>query len=174
MATYNDFKSTQIRGTFKNVDWGSNLAHGHFDRDLVVLGDVTLGKQVSETIGNVTTFTNTGGNFLYQIGNVNHTTTPTQLSYLDATSSIQGQLNSIVGGAISGLDLKANLNSPTFTGVVGGITKNMIGLSLVENTADINKVVSTATMTLLDTKINYSLAQSLKHLICTLNHHTPL
>ena len=33
------------------------------------------------------------------------------------------------------LDLKANLASPTFTGTVSGITKAMVGLPNVENTA---------------------------------------
>ena len=48
------------------------------------------------------------------------------------------------------LDLKANIASPTFTGVVGGITKGMVGLSNVDNTSDINKPISTATQSALD------------------------
>jgi hypothetical protein len=40
--------------------------------------------------------------------------------------------------------LKANLASPTFTGVVGGITASMVGLGNVNNTADTAKPVSTA------------------------------
>ncbi|MDQ6762748.1 MAG: tail fiber domain-containing protein [Bacteroidota bacterium] len=46
----------------------------------------------------------------------------------------------------------AFLESPTFTGTVGGITKNMIGLDNVDNTSDVNKPVSTATQTALDLK----------------------
>jgi hypothetical protein len=40
--------------------------------------------------------------------------------------------------------LKANLASPTFTGTVAGITKSMVGLGNVDNTADADKPVSTA------------------------------
>ena len=50
----------------------------------------------------------------------------------------------------NGLALKANIASPTFTGVVGGITKGMVGLSNVDNTSDINKPISTATQSALD------------------------
>jgi hypothetical protein len=49
---------------------------------------------------------------------------------------------------------KANLSGPTFTGTVGGITKTMVGLGNVENTTDLNKVISTATQTALATKAN--------------------
>jgi len=54
----------------------------------------------------------------------------------------------------TGLNLKAPLASPTFTGTVGGITKAMVGLGSVDNTSDLSKPVSTATQTALDTKFN--------------------
>lgn len=50
--------------------------------------------------------------------------------------------------------LKATLESPTFTGTVSGITKAMVGLSDVENTADLAKPISTATQEALDTKVS--------------------
>jgi hypothetical protein len=50
------------------------------------------------------------------------------------------------------LGLKATIESPTFTGTVGGITKSMVGLGNVDNTTDENKPVSTATQTVLDNK----------------------
>ncbi len=50
--------------------------------------------------------------------------------------------------------LKAPLESPTFTGTVSGITKAMVGLSNVENTADLAKPISTATQEALDTKVS--------------------
>lgn len=40
------------------------------------------------------------------------------------------------------LALKAPIASPTFTGVVGGVTKAMVGLPLADNTADASKPVS--------------------------------
>jgi len=52
----------------------------------------------------------------------------------------------------SGLALKANLAGPTFTGTVSGITKSMVGLGSVDNTADTAKPVSTAAQTALDLK----------------------
>ncbi len=52
----------------------------------------------------------------------------------------------------SDLALKANLANPTFTGTVSGITKTMVGLGSVDNTADTAKPVSTAQQTALDLK----------------------
>jgi hypothetical protein len=49
-----------------------------------------------------------------------------------------------ISGLSSSLALKANLASPTFTGTVAGITKSMVGLENVDNTADASKPVSTA------------------------------
>lgn len=48
----------------------------------------------------------------------------------------------------------ANLDSPTFTGTVSGITKAMVGLGNVDNTSDANKPVSTAQQTALNAKLN--------------------
>jgi len=74
------------------------------------------------------------------IGNVD----ATELGYLDGvTSGVQAQL-----------DAKADLASPTFTGTVSGIDKTMVGLGNVDNTADADKPVSTATQTALDLKAN--------------------
>jgi hypothetical protein len=51
------------------------------------------------------------------------------------------------------LAAKAPLDNPTFTGTVSGITKSMVGLGNVDNTADSAKPVSTATQTALDAKL---------------------
>ena len=48
----------------------------------------------------------------------------------------------------------APIASPTFTGTVGGITKSMVGLGSVDNTADTAKPISTATQTALDGKVS--------------------
>ncbi len=53
---------------------------------------------------------------------------------------------------VSDLNLKAPLESPSFTGLVSGITASMVGLSNVNNTSDINKPISTATQTALNLK----------------------
>jgi len=52
--------------------------------------------------------------------------------------------------------LKANLASPTFTGTVSGITSAMVGLGNVDNTNDVNKPISTAQQTALDTKRTFN------------------
>jgi len=54
----------------------------------------------------------------------------------------------------SGLALKANINSPVFTGTVSGVTKTMVGLSNVDNTTDLLKPISTLTQTALDLKVS--------------------
>jgi hypothetical protein len=46
----------------------------------------------------------------------------------------------------------ASLVSPVFTGTIAGITKDMVGLSNVDNTSDINKPISSATQTSLNLK----------------------
>jgi hypothetical protein len=70
------------------------------------------------------------------------TVSATELGYLDGvTSAIQAQI-----------DAKAASANPTFTGTVSGVTKSMVGLGDVDNTADSAKPVSTATQTALDAK----------------------
>jgi hypothetical protein len=68
-------------------------------------------------------------------------------------SPIQTQINTINTNAettATALALKAPLASPTFTGTVSGITKSMVGLGSVNDTADLAKPISTATQTALD------------------------
>lgn len=71
------------------------------------------------------------------------------LGNVDNTSD----LNKVISTATQiALDLKAPIESPTFTGTVSGITKSMVGLGNVDNTSDANKPVSTATQSALDLK----------------------
>lgn len=55
-----------------------------------------------------------------------------------------------------GIDERAPLESPDFTGTPTGITKAHVGLSSVDNTADSDKPVSTDTQAALDTKLDES------------------
>jgi hypothetical protein len=55
------------------------------------------------------------------------------------------------------LGTKAPIASPTFTGTVSGITKSMVGLENVDNTADSVKPISTAAQTALDNKVSVNL-----------------
>ena len=65
-------------------------------------------------------------------------------------------IDSLKNNLTTSLDLKANLDSPTFTGTVSGITKSMVGLGSVDNTSDLSKPISTATQAALDGKANAS------------------
>lgn len=75
---------------------------------------------------------------------------------ISATSSpIWGQIIGTLSNQTdlqNALNLKAPLESPTFTGTVSGITKTMVGLGAVDNTSDLNKPISTATQTALNAK----------------------
>lgn len=46
--------------------------------------------------------------------------------------------------SVKSMALKADKESPTFTGNVGGITKSMVGLDKVDNTTDLSKPISNA------------------------------
>jgi len=74
------------------------------------------------------------------------------------TTLVAGDIPNIAESQVtnltSDLTLKANLASPTFTGTVSGITKTMVGLGNVDNTADLNKPISTATQAALNLKAN--------------------
>jgi hypothetical protein len=62
----------------------------------------------------------------------------------------------------TGVDLKAPLASPTFTGTVAGVSKAMVGLTNADDTTDANKPVSTATQTALDLKSDTEVASTTK------------
>lgn len=73
------------------------------------------------------------------------------LGNVDNTSDANKPIGSATQTA---LDLKAPINSPSFTGTVSGITSAMVGLGNVNNTSDANKPVSTATQAALNAKQN--------------------
>jgi hypothetical protein len=82
------------------------------------------------------------------IGNVSGT----ELGYVDGvTSAIQTQINAKLASTTAA-STYAPISSPTFTGTVSGISKTMVGLGNVDNTADVNKPVSTAQQTALNGK----------------------
>jgi hypothetical protein len=91
-------------------------------------------------------YTTTEKNKLAAVSGTN--TGDQDLSGLATISQLTGKAN------ISDLALKAPLASPTFTGIVSGITKAMVGLSNVENTSDLAKPISSATQTALDLKVS--------------------
>ncbi len=70
---------------------------------------------------------------------------------LYATNVVVDQLTSDVNNALL---LKATKASPTFTGIVSGITKGMVGLGNVDNTADVAKPISALMQSALNLKAN--------------------
>ena len=74
----------------------------------------------------------------------------------DTLKKIQDMMvedDSAAASMLSVIATKANSDSPVFTGTVSGITKQMItGLENVENTTDLEKPVSTATLSALNLK----------------------
>lgn len=80
--TYNNFKSTTVRGVFNNSDYadGSVLASGTFDRDLTVKGNLTIGNEtVSQDASGNNIYTDTGGNIIFKLNNITYTITPSLL-----------------------------------------------------------------------------------------------
>jgi hypothetical protein len=88
------------------------------------------------------------------------------LSNVDNTSDVDKPVSTATQTALdlkanstdvtSSLALKANINNPTFTGTVSGITKSMVGLGNVDNTTDLLKPISTATQSALNLKYDAS------------------
>ena len=79
---------------------------------------------------------------------------PGALDTLDELAAALGDDANFAATITTALALKAPLASPTFTGTVAGITKAMVGLGSVDNTADASKPVSTAQQTALNLKLN--------------------
>jgi hypothetical protein len=77
---------------------------------------------------------------------------PESLNTLQELSAALANDASFSATVTNSLASKAPINNPTFTGTVSGITKSMVGLGSVDNTADASKPVSTATQTALDGK----------------------
>jgi prefoldin subunit 5 len=77
---------------------------------------------------------------------------PTTTSIGDVSSEEIGHLDGVTSSIQDQIDAKAPTANPTFTGTVNGITKEMVGLSDVDNTADTAKPVSAATQDALGLK----------------------
>ena len=76
----------------------------------------------------------------------------TEIGYLDGvTSGIQNQIDSKLASSTAS-STYAPIASPTFTGIVSGVTKMHVGLGNVDNTSDANKPISTNTQSALDLK----------------------
>ena len=88
------------------------------------------------------------------------------LSQVDNTSDLSKPISTLTQTALdaklassTAASTYAPIASPTFTGTVAGITKSMVGLSNVDNTADINKPISSATQQELNLKLDIADAE---------------
>ena len=79
---------------------------------------------------------------------------PETLNTLKELSKALNDDNDFAGTVTKSLASKAPLDSPTFTGTIGGVSKAAVGLGSVDNTTDANKPVSTPTQTALNAKAN--------------------
>jgi hypothetical protein len=99
--TYNNFKTTTIRGAFNNSDYadGTELAIATFDRDVTVKNNIYLGNETSHTSGGVTSYTNTGSVIINYQGTT-YTLTPSQIIQLSQTLASKDYVNQHVANNI--------------------------------------------------------------------------
>lgn len=85
--------------------------------------------------------------------------TSLKLEAVDNTTDLDKPISNATQNALdlkaslSDLNLKAPIDAPVFTGIVSGITKSMVGLDKVNNTADLDKPISSLVQDALDTKV---------------------
>jgi hypothetical protein len=75
---------------------------------------------------------------------------------------------------ITDMNLKASSLNPIFSGIVYGITPNMVGLGFVNNTSDTDKVISIATQAALDQKASITTTNNLQTQINAINSGVPI
>ena len=129
---------TVLSGVFGDINWGSSAHFIQLEADFSGGSNyVVLGTQELMSVPYA----------LYA--------SKTDTSALNLTSRLATKLNVTDTTSLSNrINAKAPINSPIFTGTVGGISKTMVGLSNVDNTSDVNKPISTATQTELSNKLN--------------------
>jgi len=144
-ATNDSFTSGGKKWIFNGTTWNLITANSY----TIPTGEVTAEKIASNAVteakinnGAVTAAKFASGAAVANIGY-----TPANI----ASPTFTGTVTIPAGASISGF---APLANPTFTGTVSGVTKSMVGLGSVDNTADTAKPVSTAQQTALNLKAN--------------------
>jgi hypothetical protein len=127
---------TSLNTTIGNL---TTIVSGLGDTDDVYSGLIA---DNTTAIGNITTLTSSKQDVI----DVNNKLSSSVVSYNGTTVDVE------LGNINTSLSSKAPLANPTFTGTVGGITKSMVGLANVDNTADADKPISTNTQNALDLK----------------------
>ena len=129
------------------------------DRDLEVTGNITASKDVISYVASAVSSsvldvlsvsapllkTNTNIELKYNTSQLEvNASNEIQIKSNVLTPAVHSQDINTINGLQTALNNKANLDNPTFTGIVNGISKAMVGLSYVDNTADVNKSVAYA------------------------------
>ncbi len=169
---------TLLSGAFNNINWG-NLAHfikleADFNggtsyellgtQELMSVPYALYAIKTDTSVLNLTSRLATKLNVTdtaFLSNRIDNKLNKSDTSLLNLTSRLATKLNvtdtsTMLANYRTGLDEKAFVHSPNFTGTVGGITKTMVGLSAVDNTTDADKPISTAAQTALDIKVNIS------------------
>jgi len=132
----------------------------------------TAGTNLTTQVNALTTNISTSVGNLTTIVSNNKTSIEADLAAeTTARNTAIADANTLIGTVDAKADTKSPIASPTFTGTVtvptltvtgsaSGITKTMVGLANVDNTADANKPVSSATQTALDAKLAVATAAS--------------
>lgn len=141
-GSYDDLtnKPTLFSGSYSDLTNKPTLFSGSYD-------DLTNKPTIPSLTGYATeTYVNTAVSNLVD-------SAPETLNTLNELAAALGDDANYATTISTALGLKAPIESPTFTGTVGGITKSMVGLGNADNTSDANKPISTATQTALDAKL---------------------
>ena len=114
---------------------------------MVGLGNCDNTSDLLKPVSNETT---TQLNSKASLAGSNAFTGSNSFSILPTSAVVPTNANQFVNKAY--VDLFAPLASPSFTGIVSGISKAMVGLGNCDDTSDLNKPVSNATTTQLNSK----------------------
>jgi hypothetical protein len=150
-------------GNFTNINWKTNAKFLKVEMDpiggttYVNMGITQLQKVPYAYYANGVNAANIDGILPLTAGGTGVTSIPSFKSALnlDQVNNTSDLAKPISTSTQAALDVKANnadlankapIASPTFTGTVSGITKAMVGLGSVDNTSDLSKPLSTATI----------------------------
>lgn len=166
--TYNNFKSTTVKGNFKNSDSsdGTIPADGIFDRNLTIKGNIYLGNESINYVDGIPTgYIDSGGIIKIKLNNIEYNVKPTDLCLLDSErfgliamrdwviNQLNLKVSELIGGSPGSLDTLYELssalgNDPNFATTITNNISSKLSISTASSTY--------ATITNLNTKLNLS------------------